>query len=65
MVTTPDRSIEIYLVDDPDFVKTSVEYTLNSALEEEMTELLNAAKGERTHESSGFRSRLYSHLFLM
>ena len=65
MVTTPDRSIEIYLVDDPDFVKTSVEYTLNSALEEEMTELLNAAKGERTHERSGFRSRLYNHLFLM
>ena len=54
-----DASEASYVADDVDFAKTLVQDALNAFLEGEMTEILAAAKGERTPSRRGYRSGHY------
>ena len=45
---------------DPDFVRSIVTEVLNQVMEAEMTDLLGAAKGERTASRTGYRSGSYT-----
>ena len=64
MTKNEDRSkivaIKELLERDEDFIRTAVQGFVQAALEAEMTEVLAAAKGERTEGRLGYRSGYYS-----
>ena len=60
MMQTDAKTAAQTLANDPAFVRELVQQALNTALEAEMTELLGAAKSERTGARRGFRSGSYT-----
>ena len=56
MMPTDAKTAVQTLANDPAFVRELVQQALNTALEAEMTELLGAAKSERTGARRGYRS---------
>ena len=59
MMQTDSKTAAQALANDPAFVRELVQRALNTALEAEMTELLGAAKSERTGARRGYRSGSY------
>ena len=59
MMQTDAKTAAQTLANDPAFVRELVQRALNTALEAEMTELLGAAKSERTGARRGYRSGSY------
>ena len=59
MMPTDAKTAVQTLANDPAFVRELVQQALNTALEAEMTELLGAAKSERTGARRGYRSGSY------
>ena len=59
MMRTDAKTAIQTLANDPAFVRELVQQALNTALEAEMTELLGAAKSERTGARQGYRSGSY------
>ena len=59
MMQTDSKAVIQTLANDPAFVRELVQQALNTALEAEMTELLGAAKSERTGARRGYRSGSY------
>ncbi|MBN8928586.1 MAG: IS256 family transposase [Rhodospirillales bacterium 69-11] len=52
-------AIKALLEDDADFLRSSVKAAIETALEAEMTEVIGAAKGERTDTRLGYRAGYY------
>jgi putative transposase len=52
-------AIKALLENDPDFIRTSVKAAIEAALEAEMTEVIGAAKSERTEARLGYRAGYY------
>jgi putative transposase len=60
----PGREVQSMLASDKEFIRPVVQAVLQELLEAEMTEVLGAAKGERSPGRLGYRSGSYGRTLL-